>query len=286
MMQKTRWILLLGVAPILAPDPCRTQVLRGFVLDAENEVLVGEVGRLAPIGGAEVEILAVGSGERESISTDSLGLFNYPAPAPGVFEIRATHPAYNPSEWERVEVGEEEIVSLEIRLGRNVIPLDPLVVVARTNTLMAGFHERRSGGAFATFLTREEIEARGAARASDLLRGLPGIRLQFVRWGEGPAIEMQGGFGTCEPAIFVDGVQVPRTSGIGTSLDDYITPERIEGMEVYSSFSTVPVQYHSGMCGVILLWTRRGGREGGEPWSWKRVLLGFGAAVGLLVWIL
>jgi hypothetical protein len=81
----------------------------------------------------------------------------------------------------------------------------------------------------------------------------------------------------------VDGLPAPQTAG--SNLNDYLTPERIEGVEVFSSFSSVPVQFHSGMCGVILFWTRRGGREGGEPWDWKRMLLGFGIAVGLILWI-
>jgi hypothetical protein len=68
-------------------------------------------------------------------------------------------------------------------------------------------------------------------------------------------------------------------------LDDFLTPERIEGVEVYTSFSTAPAEFIYGTCGVILFWTRPGGREGGDPWSWRKVLIGLGVAVGLILWI-
>jgi hypothetical protein len=275
--------LLLACLLVLPLSSVEGQVIRGVVVDAEARVTVSGVAMSMPISGAEVEVITEGGAERIRVETDSLGVFlMYVAGYPRV-RLAVRHPAYHPYETETIEVGQEETVNLEIRLGRNVIPLEPIVVTARTNTTMAGFHARRTGSAFATFLTREEIEARAAGQTTDLLRGLPGVRINFQRWGVGPSIEMQNGFGVCEPTIYVDGVRAPQTAG--SSLNDFLTPDRIEGVEVYSSLSTAPVQYISGNCGVILFWTRRGGREGGEPWSWKRVLVGLGVAVGLVLWI-
>ncbi|MCJ7627800.1 MAG: Plug and carboxypeptidase regulatory-like domain-containing protein [Longimicrobiales bacterium] len=282
MPRKYRTLILAGLLTLSAP-PAGAQVVRGTVVEAEVGVSAEGVETDRPIAGAQVELLTGRGGEETWAVTDSLGSFHLSAPRGGAFRLRVSHPEYLTYEAESIEVGEAETVSIEIRLGRNVIPLEPLVVRARTNNTMAAFHERRTTGAFATFLTREEIDARAAGRATDLLRGLPGVRISFERWGVGPKIEMQGGFGVCEPTIFVDGVRAPQSTE--SSLDDYLSPERIEGVEVYSSFSTVPTQFLSGMCGVILFWTRPGGREGGEPWGWKRMLLGFGIAVGLILWI-
>lgn len=214
--------------------------------------------------------------------TDSLGRFTLPVPGPGTYGFRVRHPSYVPYDAENVEVGAEETVVVVVRLGRNVIPLDPLIVTARVRSDATGFEGRRAGGGFGTFLTREEIEARAAGRTTDLLRGLPGVTVRFVRWGVGPAIEMRDGFGRCEPAIYVDGILAPQTQG--SRVDDFLTPDRIEGVEVYTSFSTAPVQYIMGTCGVILFWTRRGERGEGEPWHWKRVIIGLGAAVALILW--
>lgn len=269
----------------LFASPVDAQTIRGVVLDEEARLRPGALPENRGVAGAEVELRRDGRRAGAVTLTDTLGRFTLTAPGVGTFGLRVTHPAYLAHESEGIELGEGEILSLEIRMGRNVIPLEPLVVTARMSSLMAGFHQRRTSGGMGTFLTREEIEVRGAAKATDLLRGMPGVRIEFERWGIGPSIVMQGGFGLCEPAIFVDGIETVRSSGVGSSLDDYLTPERIEGIEVYTSFSTVPAQYQSGMCGVILIWTRPGERGEGEPWGWKRMLLGFAAAIGLILWI-
>ena len=275
-------MFLTALLALLAP-PAKVQVIRGIVVVEEARSSAAGAEIRMPVDGAEVELLADGDPVGRRATTDSLGFFVLSVLRPGRFGLRVTHPAYLPFEADGIEVRQEEAVSVEIRLGQNVIPLEPIIVTARIHAALAGFHERRTGSAFGTYITRAEVEARGAGYTTDLLRGLPGIRLDFVRWGVGPAIEMQGGFGTCQPTIFVDGLQLPQAAG--GSLNDFLTPERIEGVEVYSSVSSVPVQFHSGICGVILFWTRRGERAGGEPWGWRRMLLGFGVAVGLMLWI-
>lgn len=266
------------------PGTTDGQTIRGTVVEVDDsEVGQQRVGR--PVVGATVELLDEGRRLAGTTLTDTLGVFILPAPGAGTFGLRISHPSYLAYEAGGIEVGRDETVSLEIRVGRNAIPLEPLVVTARVNALLAGFHRRRTGGGSATFLTREQIEQRGATLATDLLRGVPGVRLDFVRWGRGPDIVMQGGFGSCTPTIFLDGVELVRTVGAGSSMNDYITPDRIEGIEVYSSFSTVPAQFRAGMCGAILVWTRQGGGDEGEPWGWKRVLGGLALAVGLVLWI-
>jgi len=278
-----RFVFLTALLALLAP-PARAQVIRGIVvLDQAPTSAAGREIR-PPVVGAEVELLVEGDPAGRRVTTDSLGFFALALPGPGIFGLRVTHIAYMAFEADSIEVGQEETVGVEIRLGRNVIPLEAIIVRARINSALAGFHQRRTGSALGTYLTREEVDARAAGYTTDLLRGLPGIRINFIRWGVGPAIEMQDGFGVCQPTIFLDGLQLPQSAG--GSLNDFLTPERIEGVEVYSSISTVPVQFHSGTCGVILFWTRRGERGGGKPWGWKRMLLGAGIAVGLMLWIL
>ena len=280
---QNRFVVLTALLALIVP-PASAQVIRGVVVDDEVRVSATGAEIRTPVAGADLELLANGDPAGRRATTDSLGMFVLSLPQPGGFGLRVTHTAYLPFETDIIEVDQEESVSVEIRLGRNVIPLEPIVVRARINSALAGFHQRRTGSALGSYVTREEVEARGAGYTTDLLRGLPGIRLNFIRWGVGPAIEMQGGFGVCQPTIFVDGLQLPESAG--GSLNDFLTPERIEGVEVYSSISTVPAQFHSGTCGVILFWTRRGAREGGEPWGWRRMLLGVGIAVGLMLWIL
>ncbi len=285
---RRRW--LLPVAVVLAPaayqaagvESVKAQVIEGIVVEAPVDSSA-ETLAIAPVAGAEVELLLRGR-RLGGATTDSLGRFMFQVPEAGRYRLRVRHPTYLPYEADSVQVGGGETVSVEVRLGRNVIPLEPLVVTARIRADMTGFRGRRQGAGLGTFLTREDIEARAAGRTTDLLRGVPGVTVQFQRWGVAPAILMRSGLGTCEPAIFVDGVVTPQYRG--SRLDDYLTPDRIQGVEIYSSFSTAPVQYVSGTCGVILFWTQRGDRGDGAPWQWKRVLIGAGAALALMLWFL
>ncbi len=259
------------------------QVLRGTVVEVEAPTPPAGPKAGAPVVGAEVALLG-GDGRAEATAlTDSLGAFVLAAPRGGSYGLRVTHPAYRPHEARGVEVGTGETVVIEVRLSRSAIPLEPLVVTARMGSALTGFEGRRLGGGLGTYLTREDIDARAASKTTDLLRGIPGVSIEFERWGVGSRIEMRNAFGNCEPAVFADGIRLPLRTG--SRLDDVLTPERIEAVEVYTSLSGAPAQYISGHCGVILLWTRRGDREGGEPWHWKRVLLGLGVAVGLILWI-
>ena len=286
-LSRVRWPLPLAVllTPLASVVPAaEAQVIQGIVVEAEAGPTPAGMAARAPVAGATVELLTEGGGGGgPGTTTDSLGRFSLRVPGAGRYGLRVSHPGHRPFQTDSVEVGRGETVSVEVRLGRNVIPLEPLVVTARIPADITGFHRRRLGGGFGTFMTREEIEARAPGRTTELLRGMPGVTIRFERWGVGPTIEMRGGFGTCEPAIFVDGVLAPQYRG--SRLDDFLTPDRIEGVEVYSSFSAAPVQYLAGTCGVILFWTRRGDRGNGEPWHWKRVLIGLGAAVALILWI-
>ena len=63
--------------------------------------------------------------------------------------------------------------------------------------------------------------------------------------------------GFCLPDVYLDGIPQPGAD----ELDDIIMPFDIEGIEVYRSASEVPARYTTAgaNCGVILLWSRKGG---------------------------
>jgi hypothetical protein len=275
MPQLHRISLLAAGLAVLAPLPAEAQVLRGVVVEAESR---------APVVDAEVELLSVRDRERLRASTDSLGVFTISAPRAGSYTVQIRHPAYVTYEADSVQVRAGETVSIEVRLGRSVIPLEPLVVTARTAARMAGFDERRRSGGFGRFLTREEIEARSATATTDLLRGMAGVAIRPVpRRITRAMITMQGSPGSCLPALWIDGVFVEQYPE--STIDDLLTPGSIEAVEVYTAFSAAPAQFVRGSCGVILFWTRRGSSADGEPWRWKRMLVGVGAAVILILLI-
>jgi hypothetical protein len=127
------------------------------------------------------------------------------------------------------------------------------------------------------FITREEIERRGARRISDLLYGLPDVRVvrrseleSTVRFGTelsrvnvGPLSQGDDGAPQvvadvplrCAPLLYVDGMKFGRADEVL----DQVGPAEIEGIEVYRRSSEVPPEFGGiyARCGVILVWTRR-----------------------------
>jgi hypothetical protein len=117
------------------------------------------------------------------------------------------------------------------------------------------------------FVTAEEIEQRPGARVTDFLGGRAGVRVgnmkaagKIGRWGLVPM-----GADGCRMEIYVDGIRFYAQSIAGSQnsrpdefLNDYITPNTIIGVEVYTRPVSAPPQYQSlnGLCGVILIWTR------------------------------
>jgi hypothetical protein len=71
--------------------------------------------------------------------------------------------------------------------------------------------------------------------------------------------------GACPVQIFVDGFLATR-QGMApiqdfVSIDQLVSPQSLEGMEVYRGLSSIPPEFltANARCGVIALWTRRGG---------------------------
>ncbi len=136
----------------------------------------------------------------------------------------------------------------------SVLELEPLEVVVRREApvgKLRGFYQRREIG-LGTFITRDEIRARAPFQTSDLLRSLPGVfvsRADFDR----PRLRLSGG--RCEVDYFLDGVPA-----YGLSIDD-ITPDDIDGIELYRGPAEVPIAYRQATtCAAVLIWTRDPGR--------------------------
>ncbi|HEX6134121.1 MAG TPA: carboxypeptidase regulatory-like domain-containing protein [Longimicrobiales bacterium] len=254
----------------------QAQTVHGTVVD--------DVGR-QPVAGAEVALTGAGLRAESRTATDSLGRFSLQAPRAGVYGVRVSHDSFVVFTEDSLSLGTGEVVTLEIRLGRSALPLQPLRVTARRTRLgLVGFDERRRAG-FGQYLVREDIEARSASRVTDLLQAMTGLSLRPA--GErraGSIVLMSGGAGgRCEPTVWVDDVQM-RQSDHGT-IDQILSPGVVEAVEVYTSHAAAPPRYVTTPCGVILFWTRQGGDEGGGRFQWKKVLAGAGAA-GLLIFLL
>jgi hypothetical protein len=257
----------------LAAPPAEAQVIQGVVIDAGSRVAVA---------GADVELVEPRTGQRTGGMSDSAGTFLLTAARAGTYRLRVAHPSYTTYEADSVAVNAGEAVMLEIRLGQAAIPLEPLVVTARRQVAMTGFDERRKAG-FGRFIARAEIDRRGAFRTSDLLRNVQGITLRPAGRSGMFVLMRGGGTGLCQPAIWVDGVLARQLAG--STIDDLLAPNAIEAVEVYHAHAGAPTEYVAGPCGVILFWTRRGSGDEGEPWQWKKMLIGAGVAAVIIVLI-
>lgn len=120
---------------------------------------------------------------------------------------------------------------------------------------MAGFYHRQQTGAGGRFFTLAEIDRRNASNMTDLLRGLPGIRIE----SRGMMNYVRVRNSRCAPLVWLDG----QALYAGEVDLDAFDPRSFEGIEVYSGPATVPVEFMgnqrmSSACGTIVLWSRRG----------------------------
>jgi hypothetical protein len=258
-------VVLLGAA--LAP--VWGQAVRGHVRDVNTN---------QPIADGIVSLVACGGDRVASVVTGAGGAYRVAAPGPGCFLVEARRIGYRTWVDGPRELHTGDDLETEFQLRPLAVPLAPLEVAGAPppDAFLAGvgFYERQRSD-FGHFMTRDQIDARAAQRFTDLLTGLPGVRLVPGAGGLGRSgIELRGSLlshgGRCHPRVFVDGIMVirgdARARGLDVfglpegqateaalpgserpeiALDDLVQPQDVQAIEVYRS-------------GVIVIWTRRG----------------------------
>jgi hypothetical protein len=271
---------LAALAPALAlaavclrPSPAFPQsvdsvsVVRGRVVEHESG---------NPLAGAAVS-LAAGPGGTGGIGTrvtNSDGAFLFRDVPPGTYRVIVTLLGYRDLR-DTLQVQGEAALNLRLPMSISPIVLEPLVVVSERRPLgpLRDFEERRRTR-IGTFLDREDIEERNPMLFSDLFRMVPGARV-VPSGALDQTILLRGG---CRPTLWVDGARLMTSEGA----DHLLQTMDLEAVEVYHS-STVPVEFGSSSCGVIVVWTKRGEPTIGEGNFWKRV--GFAAGFLLLAFL-
>jgi hypothetical protein len=170
---------------------------------------------------------------------------------------------------------------VEVRLDPEAILLAPLEVVAWSEVdrspLLDNFRRRLRTG-HGLYITRAQVERRNPMAVTDLLRDVPGVTVTGSGSGLRPKVrtarsaQYSALAGGCDTQIFVDGFlmnpRVPGRSGgawqpIDFRIDEAVTPSSVEGIEIYRGLSEVPAEFLTpdARCGVIAIWTKRGGRN-------------------------
>lgn len=206
---------------------------------------------------------------RASAVADDDGNFVLTGLPRGSFRLRASRIGYarTLTPYWRIEQG--EVLSVIVYLDPEAVLLAPLEITAverSQSPVLANFYrraERRTGG---TFITRQDIERRNPSQITDLLADVPGVRLSVGGIGANSrivSIARAAGLrgGRCPVQIWVDGMLATRNPDVDVPLDELAIPGILEGIEIYSGLSSIPPEFFTpeARCGVIALWTRRGG---------------------------
>jgi len=192
--------------------------------------------------------------------TDDRGELRFTAVRGGPATIRVRRLGFQPT---TVNVMVDQRVPAASVITLLAIPqrLAPIIVRGGTNYTgrMAGFYQRRDLG-IGHFVSREKLEHDNPGQLSDVFRRLPGVHITSTRFIRN-AVRFRGNGQNCWPLVWLDGAPLPTAE-----FDiDFLTPQSIEGIEVYSGISQIPPQFMGsrglGSCGVIVVWSREGERR-------------------------
>jgi hypothetical protein len=149
-------------------------------------------------------------------------------------------------------------VPVELRSGRSteivvtltrIVSLDSVLVTAR-RARYPEFERRRHNG-FGRFLDEADIEKRHPFETSDLLRMLPGFRVE----GSGLDARVVSARGrislsgnACQTNVVINGIQHQEIN--------LLDPTDVGAIEAYPGPAGAPMQYDSA-CGVVVIWMKR-----------------------------
>lgn len=291
----TRWKSLLLTATIATVFPCaaRSQAAGGAPDARASANLVGEiVDRRSedPIPAARINLVRASDGASvwSGVSGDDGEFRTSPLPL-GEYRLQVEAPPFV-ALAEPVTLYETGTVDLRVEMVGVDYELEPVVAVARRASRLEreGFYRRLAQGT-GDFVTRADIDARQPPEPSDLLRRLPSVILGGGTGSPGgPQIFLRGrgrqgadpSQPGCTPLFVFDGVPMDLDGPWG--LDNLVTPDNLEAIEVHRG-AFVPPQY-AGLtdCGVVMVWTREPGAGGRLLPGWKK-LLAAGGLVGLVI---
>jgi hypothetical protein len=131
-----------------------------------------------------------------------------------------------------------------------------------SNSLMVlkGFETRRAQG-MGKFITQRDVERHPASSLTDVLTGAGNLHIEYGTKVTPMPFLRGGRTGWCVPNYFIDNIRYEvddKKSKPYSDLTDIVKPERIKGIEIYSSAGMIPVQFDltsSTGCGSIVIWT-------------------------------
>lgn len=222
-----------------------------------------------PLPGVALHLLTEAGEEVSWALSDEVGGFALPVGSASTYRIRGTRIGHAELLTERFTVETGDTLNVLLRMGPQPIALPEIEVVARARPprvgRIAGFYERAERG-FGTFLTRDDIERRGAVRLAHMLAE-HGMEVTQVG-GSAFSVGIVNRRTSCAPMVYIDGIRITRVQRRGEARAIFEAGEAVglvdlldvEGVEIHRGSSTVPGEFggSTAHCGVILIWTRSG----------------------------
>jgi hypothetical protein len=261
-MRISRLVFLAAVLLCGAATPAAAQIrITGTVIDDSTG---------APVAGARVEMYDYWGQRRFVRQTSADGVFVIEMRRAGGYRLRTSRMGYAAAMTPMLYTEGSTFMNVEVRLKSDRVLLAPVTVLVRARARVApmldDFHARHRAG-IGTFFTRDDITRIKPTYLTDLVAMVPGMWTSRSG-GSSPVLysrQATRGGTDCPVQIFVDGrlmnPRAPNGDVIGMTLDEAVLPSSVEGVEVYKGLSTVPAEFLSedARCGVVAVWTRRGG---------------------------
>lgn len=268
--QVFRWAFLPAAINLLVTSPLWPQAdtsrvrISGFVVDPMRQ----------PIEGAEVRLAGTAIGTFSARD----GAFSLMVPRAKESLVQVRRPGFRAQllkfdgRWVGtvlLEPGRYELPEISVT-ARYAKP----AAYAATYKYDEVFRRRRIG--LGQFVSRDEIDKRGATEVGQLLEGKAGIRVSINPLGAGTSVV----FARCNPPKingYLDGRKlIPRISDgylaeglpqaassvrslVGEMLDRVAVSD-VEMIEIFRGPGELPGDFNDGNCGAISIWTRQGAR--------------------------
>jgi carboxypeptidase family protein/TonB-dependent receptor-like protein len=242
-MNRPRFALVIALFTASSAGAQAPRGLAGLVRDSAGH----------GISGAEVRA----RGDVVVAFSDDSGRFRVaqmPVGARGVFVRRlgfAPHQAAIRTSASGTIDSVDVVLTVVVHQLPGVVAMEPHDSLSRK--VLAEFWARRAHG-FGKFVTRDEIQQKGASRFVDVVRSVSGVSILSYRGR--PEIRFRGAvtsaFRDCPPQYWVDGMPLERGSA------DEFSPDNVEAIELYASPATTPPQFstRSQTCGTVVIWSR------------------------------
>jgi hypothetical protein len=171
------FVLLLPAFSAEGQEPARragsAQAIRGHLVDLEAS---------RPVPAAAVTLLS--GGERlGTATTDDRGFFFLTVSESGSYQLEARRLGYATTLSQPFEVTPGDTVTVRFEVSPDAIPLEPLVVVARTSRGMYRFLDHMEAWGQGIFLTPVMIDSIAPRHYADVFRNQEDVWLSW-RWGE------------------------------------------------------------------------------------------------------